>query len=438
MSEKLRRRFILVAALCVFVVLTLFLVCINAWSFHNVTENADRTLRMISENNGIFPKTHKTRPENIEQLLQYDQNIQEMPAGAYKPPKQPAEDGTLSLRRPDASPEAPFFTRYFSVTLDENGAVLNRNTQDIAAVSDEAAEEMAATVLSQGKKKGFYSIYRYEITPLPEGVLVVFLDCTRDLYTLNSFMQNSLYVGAAGFLAVCLLIVIFSKAAVRPVAESYEKQKSFITNAGHELKTPISIIDANCEVIEMENGESQWTQSIHNQVERLTRLTAQLTTLAKMEETQTKLPMERLSLSQIVTDVCDEIEAYAQAQGKTVVAEVVPSCYVQGDDDQLRQLLYILLDNAIKHSLPESEIRLTLSSAGKLTVRNKASLERTGNMNILLERFYRTDQSRSTQTGGYGLGLSIAKAIVDQHKGRITIHAIAQDTLEIAVVLRQG
>lgn len=426
MSEKLRLRFIAIASFSVFIVLFSFLVSINTWNYSNMKENADKILSAISENNGVFPKVHRDKPKN-EPIPKEKSEIEE-PTRAKNPP--------ISGRRTDFSPEDPFATRYFSVTLNEDMAQTSINLNYIAAITIEEATEMVNSVVEKGSEKGFLGSYRYRITEVDGGTLIVFLDCTKDLFFMNNFLLNSLYVGGAGFLAVCLLIIIFSKTAVRPVVESYEKQKTFITNAGHELKTPLSIIDANTEVIEMENGESQWTQSIKRQVERLTRLTNQLTTLAKMEEGQAQISMENLNFSNIVTEVCDEMEAFAQGQGKTIQALVNPDVMVMGNEDQLRQLIYILLDNGVKHAKEGSPIEVNWNSNGKLTVKNKAYLEQTGNMNILLERFYRTDASRSRQTGGYGLGLSIAKAIVEQHKGKISAMASSEDTLEIAVTLK--
>lgn len=425
MSEKLRLRFIIIASLSVFIVLFSFLVCINVWNYNNMTDNADKTLFAISENNGVFPKIHKDKPKN-----------QPVPENEPITEDQSVTDNQSGPLNRDFSPEDPFSTRYFSVTLNEDGVQDAVNLNNIAAVTLEDAAEMTTTVMEKGKSKGFLGSYRYRITKTDSGTLIVFLDCTKDLFFMNNFLLNSIYVGGAGFFAVCLLIVIFSKTAVRPMAESYEKQKTFITNAGHELKTPLSIIDANTEVIEMENGESQWTQSIKHQVERLTRLTNQLTTLAKMEEGQDQISMRNLNFSDIITEVCDEMEAFAQGQGKTIQTAVSPNVTVNGNEDQLRQLIYILLDNAVKHSKEGSPIEVSLSSSGKLTLKNKAYLDQTGNMNILLERFYRTDASRSRQTGGYGLGLSIANAVVEQHKGKISIVASNEDTLEITVILR--
>ncbi len=425
MSEKLRLRFIAIASFSVFIVLFSFLVSINTWNYSNLKDNADDTLFAIAENNGVFPKVHKDKPQNQLDPKNQPGEVQQTDEGRQ-----------TTGKRTDFSPEDPFATRYFSVMLNEDLEQTSINLNYIAAVTIEEASEMVNTVVEKGNTKGFLGAYRYRITQVDDGTLIVFLDCTKDLFFMNNFLLNSIYVGGAGFLAVCLLIIIFSKTAVRPVAESYEKQKTFITNAGHELKTPLSIIDANTEVIELENGESQWTQSIKRQVERLTRLTNQLTTLAKMEEGQEQISMGNLNLSDMITEVCDEMEAFAQGQGKTIQASVCPNVMVIGNEDQMRQLIYILLDNSVKHSKESSPIEVTLSGNGKLMVKNKAYLERTGNMNILLERFYRTDASRSRQTGGYGLGLSIAKAIVEQHNGKISIMASNEDTLEITVTFR--
>lgn len=419
MSEKLRLRFIAIASLSVFIVLFSFLVTINLWNYSNMKENADRTLTLIAENNGVFPKIHKEKP--IERIPQ---------------DRMPGESQKTEGRRRDFSPEDPFATRYFSVTLNASMEQTSINLNSIAAISLEEASSMVDSVTKKGKLSGFLGDYRYHVTEDSGKTLIVFLDCSKDLFFMNNFLRNSLYVGGTGLLAVCVLIILFSKSAVAPVAESYEKQKTFITNAGHELKTPLSIIGANTEVLELEHGESQWTQSTKKQVERLTRLTNQLTTLAKMEEGQEQTAMRSLDFSAIVSEVCDEMEAFAQGAGKTILANIAPHVVLNGNEDQLRQLIYILLDNGVKHSAEGSPLEVTLSGS-KLTVKNKAYLEKTGNMNILLERFYRADASRSRQTGGYGLGLSIAKVIVEQHKGKISINAINDETLEITVLLRQ-
>ncbi len=420
MSEKLRLRFIAIASLSVFIVLFSFLIAINLWNYSNMKENADSTLALISENDGVFPKIHKDKPqtEPISEEQGVEQGRQAHPG-----------------RRADFSPEDPFATRYFSVTLNDAMEQTSINLNSIAAVTLEEASAMVDTVMEKGKAHGFLGAYRYHVTNSYEETLVVFLDCTKDLFFMNNFLLNSLYVGGAGLFAGCVLIVLFSKSAVRPVAESYEKQKTFITNAGHELKTPLSIIGANTEVLEMEHGDSQWTQSIKRQVERLTRLTNQLTTLAKMEEGQEPPTLGSLDFSQITAEVCDEMEAFAQSAGKTILTDISPDVVINGNEDQLRQLVYILLDNSVKHSTEGSPIHVLLNG-NKLTVRNQAYLEQTGNMNILLERFYRTDASRSRQTGGYGLGLSIAKVIVEQHRGKIFVTAVNEGTLEITVILR--
>ena len=410
MSETLRRRFIAVAALCVFAVLLVFVLLINGWNLWNVTRDADRTIALITENGGHFPKPHKEKMSG------------QKPAGT-----------------PEQSPEAPFSTRYFTVTLGPSGAELSVNTGSIAAVTTEQAAELATAVAARSKNTGYYGVYRYSLTRRDDATLAIFLDCTRDLHNLRTFALTTVTVAGAGFLAVCALIILFSKAAVRPVVESYEKQKSFITNAGHELKTPLSIIAANAEVIELESGETQWTQSIRNQVERMARLTSQLTALAKMEEDALPAIAAQIPLTELARGVCEEMQTIAEAQGKRIVFRSSGDAVARsGNEEQLRQLLYILLDNAVKHSTAGSPIDVTLSSgtkAAKLVVRNTAVLEKAGDQNILLERFYRTDSSRSRESGGYGLGLSIAKAIVESHKGKITVFAPDTSTLEVTVYI---
>jgi signal transduction histidine kinase len=209
---------------------------------------------------------------------------------------------------------------------------------------------------------------------------------------------------------------------MRPIAESYEKQRRFITDASHEIKTPLAIIEANTEVIEMDNGESEWTDSIRNQVKRLTGLTEKLVFLSRMEEEDNPLTMVDFSLSDAVSETAQSFEAVAAAQQKTLTSEIEPRITYHGDEASLRQCVSLLLDNAMKYSTENGAIRLTLSRSGKnitLTLWNSAQGLTPGKQDILFERFYRPDSSRSRQTGGSGIGLSVAQAIVLAHKGKI-------------------
>lgn len=242
-----------------------------------------------------------------------------------------------------------------------------------------------------------------------------------------------------GLCAVLALLLILSSRIVRPVAESYEKQRRFITDAGHELKTPMTIISADVDLAEMDCGENQWLIDIRRQTQRLTSLTTDLIYLSRMEEEQPRLSPIELPLSDAVEEIAQSFAALATSQGKAFSIRVQPMLSYLGDEKAIRQLVSILLDNALKYSPEGGQLTLTLEKQGRgtlLTVTNTVDkpLERA-QLTRLFDRFYRTDQSRNSQTGGYGLGLSIAKRIVLAHKGKIRAEQPDSNTLAIVVNL---
>ena len=321
----------------------------------------------------------------------------------------------------DISPELPYESRYFSVLLSASGGIITVDTGKIAAVDTESAIAFAKSVWEDGKERGFLRNYRFIQYQDGEEIRVIFLDCGRNLSTFRSFLLASLGICALGLLAVLGLILLFSRWMVRPVSESYEKQKRFITDAGHEIKTPITIIGADAQVLEMELGENEWLRDIQLQTKRLSALTNELIQLSRMEE-QYRLQMIEFPFSDLVTETAQSFQALAVTQDKEFTAQIQPMISLYGDESALRQLVTILLDNALKYAPAQGKIHLSLQKQGKsvrLAVENTVEALPAQNLEHLFDRFYRGDQSRSSQTGGYGLGLSIAKAIVDAHKGKI-------------------
>lgn len=268
--------------------------------------------------------------------------------------------------------------------------------------------------------------------------LVSYQKVVADADTVLS-MLASVALSLLGLLAVLVLLLILSHRIVRPVAESYEKQKQFITDAGHELKTPMTIISVDADLLEMECGENQWLTDIRRQAQRLTGLTNDLIYLSRMEEEQPKLQVIQFPLSDLAEEMAQSFAAPAQSQGKELEVSVQPMLSCTGDEKVIRQLISILLDNALKYSPQGGKLALKLEKQGRgvlLTVSNTTAqpMERD-KLSHLFDRFYRTDQSRSSQTGGYGLGLSIARSIVLAHKGKIRAESPDGTSLSVAVTL---
>lgn len=236
---------------------------------------------------------------------------------------------------------------------------------------------------------------------------------------------------------VFILIFIFARIVVKPVAETYEKQKQFITDANHELKTPLTVIGANCDILEMENGENEWTNSIRNQVENLTDLTNKLVFLSRMDEESVKVNMSEISLSEIVADAAKPYIALALSSNKKFETKIEKDITVKGDADLLHKLITLLLDNAFKYSNDAGSIELSLA-VGKnksITVTNTTDGVPQNDLDKIFERFYRLDKSRNSETGGHGIGLSVAKAIAELHKGKISVLSPDGKKIVFTVVL---
>lgn len=400
-------------------VLTAIMGVVNFSNYREMLDRADEMTALLEQNDGKFP----------EEPSWHEQDDTETP------PAKPENDEKDKSR---FSVETPFETRYFTVTVDENGEVTDCDLDRIAAVDEETAEEYTQTAQQKNKTTGFQGIYRYRVTETEDGAKYVFLDCRREISNFRTVLVTTISVSLLGLAAVFVLVVIFSRMVFRPVEESIQKQKRFITDASHELKTPLTIIDANTEVMEMESGESQWTKSTRKQIQRLSGLVQQLVTLSRLDEEKGLEEKCEFNLSEAVSECVQPYESLAQTREKNLTLNIEEDITYTGDERSIRQLAGILMDNAVKYSSENGNITLTLKKKGKkifLEVYNDADDLPQGKMDVLFERFYRLDSSRNSGTGGSGIGLSVAKAIVQAHKGKITAENKNGRRLTITVIL---
>lgn len=414
MIKKLQKRFIAITMCSVILVLGVIMTSINLANYSQVNRSAEQKLKILADNNGVFPDQEPQKREK------------------------PLDDTPEPKTDMEMSPEAPFDTRYFTVTLDEDGSVITVDTGKIAAVTTDTATEYAKELSRKNKTEGFIEDYKYCTVSQQESVMYIFLDCNRELSTFRSFLWLSVTISIIGLLLVFALVVFFSGKAVKPVAESYVKQKRFITDASHEIKTPLAIIDANTDVLEMEQGESEWTGSIKKQIQRLTNLTEKLVMLSRMDEGSAALQMIDFCLSEAITDTVQPYEAVAKAKGKHLQIQVQEDVFYHGDEAAVRQMTALLLDNAIKYSEENGTIQVLFKTHGKnkiLKVKNSVDKINKGRQDNLFERFYREDASRNSQTGGHGIGLSVAQAIVTAHKGKISAYSEDGKSIEFTVTL---
>lgn len=415
MIKRLQRKFIISAMAAVTIVLSIIMIIINGVNYVNIIKSANNLLNILEDNNGVFPMEEKD-------------NLHAEDKDEKKPPKM------------DISKEAPFQTRYFTVEITPEGNVYRIDTGKIAAISTETAKEYALELYNQNKTEGRRDCYIYRAVNLKKAaadssnnatkegnVMYIFLNVENDLKNFYTFLWSSIAVSITGIVFVLILIVVFSKRIVSPMAQSYEKQKTFITDASHEIKTPLAVIEANTEVVEIENGESQWTRSIKEQISRLSELTEKLVFLAKMDEERNTFVMTEFSLSKLAQEITEGFNGMAKAQNKKYTVSIDSDIGVKADEKAIKQLLSILIENAFKYSDREGNIAVTVKKNGKykeIEVRNTADNLKKGDLSILFERFYRLDSSRNSNTGGSGIGLSIAKAIAEAHKGKIKAYSL--------------
>ena len=399
MIYKLQRKFILISTISIMSVVIAVFVAMVLFNFHSINKTMDILADSVSEGGGRFPASNPTGPK----------------PGSF-PPQQGGKFDFITS-------ETPFSTRHFTVFFDPDGTVVNTYTDSIYTISQKQAVEYGRQVLTENRERGWLSNFRYKVFSVKEGTGVVFVDGSVNRAMLMQSMTIAGVVLLSCATMVLVLIILLSKRAVKPIAESYEKQKQFITDAGHELKTPLTLILANLDIAEEELGKNEWLGDIRSEGNRMTELVNQLVALSRMDEEGNTLNLSSVALGQMVMSTIAEFEPLADSRGKKLVSDVDGDIVLTGDEALLQRLLGILLDNAIKYCDQGGQISVSLYAHRQvvLTVENTYAALAELELNRLFDRFYRADKAR-TFTGGYGIGLSMAKAIVQHHGGDITAY----------------
>lgn len=404
MIKKLRIKLIAASMASLFLVLFVIEGIVGVLNYKKIVNDADHILEVLEENAGKFP---------------------------------PKFTGDRKGERPKMSLEIPYESRYFSVLLDENGNVILTDTSKIVSVDTEKAIEYASEIWERKTEKGFLDEYRYWKCSYNGEVRIIFLDCRRQLDNFQNFLLTTFGVSSIGLFTVFVLMVYLSARIVKPFSDNYEKQKRFITDAGHELKTPLTVIEADTEILEMDFGENEWLLDIQGQTKRLEDLTNALVMLSRVEEGTNREMKIELPLSDIVEEVCHAFQAPAKVQGKSLNSTITSMISMKGDEKAIRGLITILLDNAVKYTNENGYISVGLEKKKNriyLSVFNTTEYISKEQISHLFDRFYRADSSRNSQTGGYGLGLSIAAATVESHRGKFIAETEDEKSLRITVV----
>lgn len=403
MLKKMRHRFI-TAAMAAFVSVIIILLCIiNIWNYNKITDMQDKTIQTITS-----LENERKNPE-------------------IKPP----------VPFGDMSDEVQYMMRFFIVKLNPKNEIEDIHLDFIASVSENESAEYAEYILKKGNNKGFYKGYRYAIINNSDGKFIVFLNSERELLGMKNLFQVTVIVAVISLVVLFVLVTLFSKRAIAPYVRNIETQKRFITGAGHELKTPLTAIATSADVLEMELEENEWVNNIRIQVQRMSKLITDLITLSRLDEEQPYPEKLEFSLSEAVWELSEPYSAVASANGKEFIQHIEDGIIIIGDRSSIQQMISILLDNALKYSLPNGKIRLEVRQIQKkaeISVYNTCHIENYKNIGRIFERFYRLDESHS-ERNSYGIGLSIAKAIVENHHGTIRAESQNGDNLLIKVHL---
>ena len=390
-NSRLRRKLVVAIMVAVALAMTMIFAAMNAMNYVQTAKRADEMIALIAENNGTVPDY-----DNEERFVN-------------KVPDQ------LNI-------ESPYQTRFFIVQYDKSQRILDINLSHIAAISYEDAARYAGSVLNSKMQSGYRGVYRYRVQETDFGQIVIFLDCSISLQLTTSMIITSCIIALIALIAIFIVICVFSTRFIRPMIESVEKQKRFVTDAGHELKTPLAIINAQVEVLELVEGSNEWLDSIKNQVGRLDRLIKSMLQLAKMEESAEFKEAEIFNITELFEEVTESFEVLAKQKGKHLRINAQRNMKMSGDKEAIRNLISILMDNSIKYCTDDGRIEARLSQEGrniKIRVKNTCDRSDGEDLQRLFDRFYRPDTSRSRESGGFGIGLSMAKNIVEVHHGKI-------------------
>lgn len=396
MIRSLRRKFILIAMTSLIGTMAILCAAIGIGNYCATANRVDKAIFILYQNGGTFltPDSH---------FDPSDFNFQ-------------------------VTPETAFETRYYIVELTAQKEIKSVNLEHIAALDRQTVVDAISQIIDAGTERGYVNHYRFGVFPDGEGGnTIIVLDCFLQLQSANNMLRIMAIIFLACALIVFALLLILSKRAIRPFVDNLERQRQFITDASHELKTPLAILSADLGLLEDACKGDKWLESAKAQVIRLDRLIKNLVELARTEETIREDTVEVFSVSEIAQANTDAFQPLAEADGKSLVAEIADGISTKGVQSNFFRLLSILLDNAVKYCDAAGTIRLSVSVRGRniwIAVSNPCAEVDTAQLSRYFDRFYRADSSRARSTGGYGIGLSTAKAIFTRHKGRISNHYV--------------
>lgn len=437
MVKQLQKKFIISAMLAVTILLVVLIGGINVFNYLTTSNDNDRLMEMLCYNFETSTKWNADTTDNTQSPQSINgtqKNTTADISGSQNNPDFPPQDN--GTKPPDDKKNNGFgrhdknavdSARYAAVAIDKNGNIIRTDVTHISSLTEDEVTAITEALKNTASGTGTYNgfLYRISETKRAEGKVIILLDNGMQISSFFTVLFISVGAGIFGWLLMLLLVILLSKKTIAPVARSIEKQKQFVTNAGHEIKTPLAIILANTDAMELHNGENKWSKNIRAQTLRLSGLMQNLLMLAKMDESSAKLPMCSFDISTAAEDTVNAFIEPAALKGVMIEQDIQKGLQLNGNRDSIVQLITVLLDNAVKYTESGGMIRANLSGNDKniaLSIAN--TCEPIDHPEKLFDRFYRGDSARTQKNGGYGIGLSVAQAIAELHKGTITAENI--------------
>ena len=390
MTKTLKRRFVVFTMLAVTCLLVFLVLAINSLNWVLQERQTDAILETLMDADGHFPDMEFSQPPPF-----------------FLP---------LDMDRMRAS-------RFFIVWCDDSGRILDINVDQVYSIDWMTAEVYAARALDTGSQSGRMGRFKFSVKPWNGQQMICFVDVTVQIEGFYVVLFASTVIAALCWLVLLVIVFLLSGRVIRPVLVGIEKQKQFITNAGHEMKTPLSIIQSNNDTMALIHGENKYNVHIRNQTKRLNVLMTNLLTLAKLDE-EVPLRREAVNISDIALELLPDYQEQALMRELQLHTRIQPELVIRANRDSIRQLLMILLDNAVKYTPDRGTIRITLEREGKIvrfTAENACDPTLEPDPERLFERFYRGDSARTQESAGsgYGIGLSAARAICENLGGTL-------------------
>ena len=328
--------------------------------------------------------------------------------------------------------------RYFTVSYDLNSRTLTADTSHTALVSRPQAADYAKSVIAGKTDKGYRDSYRYLVHRGKNDLTIVFLSRMAALESCRSSAVSLLIVSGVGLALMTAVLAAASGRVVSPLVKNRQKQKEFITSASHELKTPLTVIHADAQLLESEIGENEWLSDILKQTEQMAEMTHRLVFLARADEQNGQTVKIEFPISDMAEEIAASYQAVAQSGGKTYGTKIEPNISYRGDEKAIRELMTALLDNAFKYGTENGTVTVSLSSVSHgvcFSVENTADKQQASDISHFTERFYRGDTSDRIK--GFGIGLSVTQAICEAHRGRLTVELVEENKIKISALLKE-